>query len=223
MVCDVCGREYPNGHTCPGSLKPATDSTRSAPQGFALDHYLLEALRIIFWDDAAIRRVMNDPRALRYGAAIWVFGITIPQLVFHFIGPLKPATPTIAGGITELGFALLATTVMTLLQLSLIHLVATFFCAGDGRFIQILRPLSLTSLVFLLQALPTLCGMFLGGASWIALDAFGIVLANIAWVCVMVMVFDVVDGMEQLTAFITSIAAVFGLSFLIEFVLRQLK
>jgi hypothetical protein len=31
-------------------------------------------------------------------------------------------------------------------------------------------------------------------------------------VVVMVMVFDVVDGMEQLTAFVTSMGAVFGLA-----------
>ena len=41
---------------------------------------------------------------------------------------------------------------------------------------------------------------------------------NIGWAAVMVMAFDVVDGMEQLTAFVTSMGAVFGLGLLLNFV-----
>jgi len=223
MVGGVYGKDYTDGHTCSGRPDAPAPSIGQAPQGIALGHYLGEALRIIFWDDAAIRRVMDDRRALPYGAVIWTLAITIPGLIFHFWGSVKSATAAVGGTSAEIGFALITTTVMTLLHLSIIHLVARFFCAGDGRFIQILRPLSLASLVFLFQAVPTVCGILLGGAGWIALDAIGIVLANIAWVCVMVMVFDVVDQMEQLTAFITSIAVVFGLGFLVQFALKLLR
>ena len=42
---------------------------------------------------------------------------------------------------------------------------------------------------------------------------------NIGWAAVMVMAFDVVDGMEQLTAFVTSMGALFfGLGLLLNFV-----
>jgi hypothetical protein len=219
MYCDVCGQEFLVRHSCPGPI-PAGD-TVAPPEGFALFHYLRETWRIVRWDEAAIKRVMDDPRALRYGMLFWVIGITVPSLIFDFFGPMKGKAPF--GGNYLLRLA--ATTVfgigLSLLQLGIIHLIAKYFCAGDGKFIQVVRPLSLVSLILLLEALPAVVGIPFGGLSWATLGMAGYLLGNIAWVTVMVMVFDVVDGMEQLTAFVTSIASVFGLRLLLEFILKH--
>ena len=219
MYCDVCGQEFLVRHSCPGPI--SAGDTVAPPEGFTLFHYLRETWRIVRWDEAAIKRVMDDPRALRYGMLFWVIGITVPSLIFNFFGPMKGKAPF--GGSYLLRLS--ATTVfgigLSLLQLSIIHLIAKYFCAGDGKFIQVVRPLSLVSLILLLEALPAVVGILLGGISWAALGMAGYLFGNIAWVTVMVMVFDVVDGMEQLTAFVTSIDSVFGLRLLLEFILKQ--
>jgi hypothetical protein len=56
------------------------------PAGFALLHDLREAWRIIVWDDAAIRRVMDDARSLRYGVLFWVIGNALPSRSLPTLG-----------------------------------------------------------------------------------------------------------------------------------------
>ncbi len=219
MYCDVCGQEFLVRHSCPGPIP--TGDTVAPPEGFALFHYLREAWRIVCWDEAAIRRMMDDPKALRYGMLFWVIGITVPSLIFDFFGPMKRNAPLGSSYLLRLTAATVFGIGFRLLQVGIIHLVAKHFCAGDGKFIQVARPLSLVSLILLLEALPAVIGMFFGDISWATLGIAGYLLGNIAWVTVMVMVFDVVDGMDQLTAFITSIASVFGLRLLFEFISKQ--
>lgn len=205
MYCEVCGQEFLVRHSCPGKERVAP------PQGFAPLRYLREACRIVLWDAAAIRRVMDDPRSLGYGVLFWAIGNTLPSLVFTYFGPIKSVAPGFARVASQMALGLLSAAILGLLQLATIHLVAKFFCAGEGKFVQILRPLSLASLILLLQAIPAFIGIFTSQISWASLFFAGFVVGHIAWVAVMVMVFDVVDGMDQLAAFVTSMAAVFGL------------
>lgn len=192
----------------------------TAPHGFALGHYLREAWRIITWDDDAIRRVMDDGRALRYGAAFWIVSNAIPLLIFNYFGPTKGHAPLFGKLGLQLTAGLVSGAVFGMTQLGMVHLVAIFFCAGDGKFIQVLRPLSLASIIFMLEAVPAIAGLALGGISWATLTLIGYVIGSIAWVAVMVMVFDVVDSMDQLTAFVSSIGAVFGLNMLVEYLMK---
>jgi hypothetical protein len=221
MVCDVCGEEFLSSHSCPGPSSGATNKEVVPPAGFALLHYLGEAWRIVCWDGTAIRRVMDDPRALSYGLLFWVVGNTVPSLLFSYFGPMKDGTSLFGKLLAHLVVSLLSGTAFSLIQLGIIHLIAKYFCAGDGKFLQILRPLSLASLILTLQVIPVAVGIFLGGIPWATLTITGYILGNIAWVAVMVMVFDVVDGMEQLTAFVTSIASVFGLGLVVEFISKH--
>ncbi|HTB94530.1 MAG TPA: hypothetical protein VK728_16975 [Candidatus Sulfotelmatobacter sp.] len=219
MVCDVCGQDFLVRHSCPGPIP--TGDTLAPPEGVALLYYLGEAWRIVRWNESAIRRVKDDPRSVRYGMLFWTIGITIPSAFLDFFGPVKDHAPFGSNYLFRLAAATPFGIGLCLFQLSIIHLIAKYFCGGDGKFIQVVRPLSLASLIFLLQALPAVIGVLFGGISWATLGIAGYLLGNIAWVASMVMVFDVVDGMDQLTSFITSIASVFGLSLLFEFILKQ--
>lgn len=219
MFCDVCGQEFLVRHFCPGPI-PA-DEVLAPPEGFALLYYLGEAWRIVRWNESAIRRVKDDPRSLRYGLLFWIIGLTVPSVVLDFFGPIKANTPFGSNYLLHLTITTVFGIGLSLFQLGIIHLIAKYFCAGDGKFIQVVRPLSLVSFILLLEALPAVIGILFGGISWATLGMAGYLLGNIAWVTVMVMVYDVVDGMEQLTAFITSIASVFGLRLLLELILKQ--
>ncbi len=66
---------------------------------------------------------------------------------------------------------------------------------GEGRFVEILRPLLLGSITLILVAIPY-AGVFLGA---------------IGWICVFAMVFQVVADIEAFSAFVLSI--VVGLVF----------
>jgi len=198
MKCALCGMEYGVSHSCPGPIPPSAESQNPLPTGFALWHYLGEAWRIIRWDDAAIRRVKDDPRALLYGIFIWAGANTIALLLILYLRVRNPRLLSPGPLLFLVIFALLYSGTLSLIQIGIVHLVAKFFCAGEGRFVQVLRPLLLASFVYVLQVIPVA----------------GVLIAGLAFVAVMVMVFDEVHGMPQLTAFLVSAAAGVGLRIL---------
>src|SRR2546421_1912287 len=82
MKCRVCGQDYGVAHQCAGVAPGADVSDVSAPpKGFALGHYLGEALRIATWNDDAIRRTMNDPNAIVYGVIIYMAAVSLQLAV----------------------------------------------------------------------------------------------------------------------------------------------
>jgi len=198
MKCEVCGLEYGMSHNCPGPIPATAESQNPAPPGFALWHYLGEAWRIVRWDDAAIRRVKDDPRVMPYGIFIWAATNTIALLVILYSRVRNPRLLRPGPLLFVILFSLLYSATLSLLQMGIVHFVARFFCAGEGRFVQVLRPLLLASFVYVLQVIPIA----------------GVLIAGLAFVAVMVMVFDEVHGMPQLTAFLVSAAAGVGLRIL---------
>src|SRR5882724_12608140 len=82
MKCQVCGQDYGVAHQCAG-VAPAPDvsDVPAPPKGFALGHYLGEALRIATWNDDAIRRTMNDQNAILYGLIIYAVMVSL-QLAY---------------------------------------------------------------------------------------------------------------------------------------------
>lgn len=58
MQCTVCGQEYGLAHTCAGVAPLTTPEETVPPSGlrFAPIHYFGEAVKILCWDDAAVRR-----------------------------------------------------------------------------------------------------------------------------------------------------------------------
>jgi len=160
----------------------------AAPQGFALGHYLGLAWRIVRWDDASIREAMDDPRVLPYGVLIWCTANALP--LFAVIGLLSLRGIRILPGriFAVIGMGLVYAAIYGLVHMGICHLLAKYFCSGGGKFIQIIRPLLLASIVYVLLVIPLA----------------GPVVAAIAWVAVMMMVFQEVHGIEPLTAFLLS-------------------
>jgi hypothetical protein len=198
MKCEVCGQEYGVAHNCAGiaAASPVSD-VPDPPEGFALGHYLGEAFRIATWDDGAIHRTMNDPRAILYGVMVYAFAVSmqlaIPVTRFLLAGRFEHAT-IIASSVALL---LIGAAILDLLRVGACHLLSKWFAAGTGNFQQSLGPLLLGSIVYLLLLIPFV-GPLLGG---------------IAWIAVFVMVFQEVHGIEPLTSFLFSAGV--GLVFLI--------
>jgi hypothetical protein len=142
----------------------------------------------VLWDDAAIRRIKDDKRELPYGILIWVVTNTLAMVLTTLYVPARARQFSGLGGVITLGYVLLSGAVWGLIHMGIMHLIAKYFCAGDGKFIQVIRPLLLGSIVYVALLIPFL-GPFIAG---------------IAWVAVMVMVFQEVHDMEPLTSFLLS-------------------
>jgi len=200
MKCAVCGMEYGMTHNCAGArpaiVLPAEvpEEMTPLPSGFLPLHYIREAFRIAAWNGEAIHRVSRDPNALWYGVAIWSIANLIPLLViggFYSAGYAAKAAQEWAGLILLLA----VNAFLSLAQIGICFVLAKWFMGAEGRFLQILRPLLLGSIVYLLAAIPIV----------------GVFAAAIAWICVFAMVFQVVADVEALSAYLLSI--VVGVAF----------
>jgi hypothetical protein len=199
MVCGVCRTEYLASHDCPGPpVASAADGT-APPASFALFYYLKETWRIVRWDDAAIRRIAADPRALPYGLLVWaltnifVYGGSIlvqSDRVHHLVG-----WRVAAGAIV----ALVASAILGLLQIGICHLFAKWFFAGDGHFINLLRPLLFATIVYVFSPILS-------------------IVSALAWIAVVMMVFEEVHKIEPLTAFLLSAGVGLGIR-IVEYLL----
>jgi hypothetical protein len=194
MVCAVCRMEYLTAHNCPGLTTASAEAGTAPPPGFALFYYLKEAWRIVCWDDAAIRRIAADSRALPYGLLVWA--LTNLVVIVSVATFLEVSGRTghfelwrfILGAVGSLPIA----ACMGLLHLGICHLCAKWFSAGEGHLLNLVRPLILATIVYVLVLVP--------------IPIFGVLLVQIAWIAVVTMVFQEVHGMEPLTAFLLSAA-----------------
>ncbi|MGB7282510.1 MAG: hypothetical protein WBE13_09635 [Candidatus Acidiferrum sp.] len=200
MRCDVCGMDYGMTHNCAGPPptivlpNEVVEDTTPARSGFLPLHYFLEALRIAAWNGDAIQRASKDRDALVYGMAVWLISNSISVLVLEALSPAKhplELVPTMVGLI----WFLTINAAFSLAQVGVCFLIAKWFMGGEGRFVEILRPLLLGSITLTLVAIPY-AGVFLGA---------------IAWICVFAMVFQAVADIEAFSAFVLSI--VVGLVF----------
>ncbi|HWY44862.1 MAG TPA: hypothetical protein VNX66_15305 [Candidatus Sulfotelmatobacter sp.] len=189
MKCTVCGQDYGVAHNCAGVAAASPVSAVPAPpEGFALGHYLGEAFRIATWDDGAIQRTMNDSRAILYGVIVYAFAVSmqlaVPIVRFLLAGRFEHAT-IVASSVAIL---LIPAAALDLLRVGICHLLSKWFAQGTGKFKQLIGPLFLGSIVYVLLLIPFV-GPLLGG---------------IAWIAVFAMVFQEVHGIEPLTAFLFS-------------------
>lgn len=200
MKCFICGTEYATAHICSG-VAPAVVEQKypPPPTGFAPLHYLQEAARIATWNDDAIQRTMNDPRALLYGLAIYC--LATASFFFASIAmadrrraQLQPVRVLIA-----FVFVLAMALFIDLIKIGCCHFLSTWFAGGSGKFRQLLGPLSLGSIVLFLAVIPL----------------FGPIIAGLAWIAVFAMVFQEVHGVEHITAYLMS-AGLGGLFFLLQ-------
>jgi hypothetical protein len=195
MICSVCGQDFGLTHNCAGiaSAVMAEDVT-PPPTGFAPLHYLKLAYQIVRWDDLAIRRASQDPAALWYGMAFSVivaaavFAVTWVVTFERFgLGLAKAFSPLVLPRfLIGLCVQVVLMAVSLIIQIGLCHMIAKFFLYGRGTFIGVLRPLLLTWMVNLLVLIPVV-GMFALGLLWCAL---------------LMVVFEEVDGIRRMQAFL---------------------
>jgi hypothetical protein len=162
------------------------------PAGFAPLYYLRMAFSIARWDEVAIRRASRDSNAVFYGASFWT--ITAVAILLVSVLPRMLKTTKISGPALMIGliigviFGLAYMAFLTFAQLGLCHLIAKWFFGGTGSYIEILRPLLLGWSVNALVLIPVI----------------GMLAAAIAWIAVLMLVFEEVDGIERLQAFLIS-------------------
>jgi hypothetical protein len=194
MICNVCGLEYGLSHNCPGPLSIAGQDILSAglqaPTDGGLGYYLGEALKIVRWDDIAIRRNAKDQRATFYAVPFWLAAMLLILLATAFPAlsrALSKANPAamVIGAVVGLTFGLLVMGVITFAQLGLCHLIAKWFFGATGKFTELMRPLLLGWFVNCLILIPVA----------------GTLLAAVGWTAVLMMVFEEVDGIGRLQAF----------------------
>ena len=180
-------------HSCAGVpvpiVMPAAPVEEIAPpiNGFPAFHYLREAVRIATWRSEAIERASRDRNSLKYGIAIWVVANAIGAVVaaeFYSTG-----NQSAVSAMTRFFFSLPISALLSFAQIGVCFLLAKLLMGASGRFVEILRPLALGSIVFILMAIPFA----------------GVFLAVIAWICVFAMVFQVVADVEAFSAYVLSI------------------
>ena len=161
MKCGVCGLEYGLSHNCPGPLsaqgQEILDAGLKAPADGGLGYYLGEALRIVRWDDIAIRRNARDPRATPYGLLLWILAMVVVLVASSWtaLGRVLPKNnppALVIGAVVGLAFGLIVMATLTFAQLGLCHVIAKWFFGATGRFAELMRPLLLGWFVNCLEA-----------------------------------------------------------------------
>jgi len=194
MICNVCGMEYGLSHNCPGPLSAAGQDILAeglhAPTDGGLGYYLGEALKIVRWDDIAIRRNAKDPRATPFALIFWGVSMLLVLLVTSFstlsrVFQRGNLVALVIGAAVGLTFGLVVMAAITFAQLGLCHLIARWFFGATGKFRELMRPLLLAWFANCLALIPVA----------------GMLLAGIGWTAVLMMVFEEVDGIGRLQAF----------------------
>ena len=193
MKCPVCGHDYGVTHNCTGAPPMTPGEAAPPPEGFAPLYYLRLAFNIARWDDLSIRRASRDFKAGVYGTVLWAITATI-ILLFRVLPQMLGRMPSSAPGrnvgfVVGLIFALLLMGIVTFVQLGLCHAIAKWFFGGTGTLRGIMRPL--------------LLGWFVNGLMLI--PVVGPLAAGIAWTAVLMLVFEEVDGIGRLQAFLIAV------------------
>jgi hypothetical protein len=176
------------------------------PSEFAPFYYIRMAFNIVRWDDLAIRRASRDPNALVYGAALSAMSaatIFLMTALPHMLTREGKAPEAIfLGLLLGLVFVWAYMGLIAVIQIGLCHAIAKVFLDAKGTLVGVMRPLFLGWFVNVLILIPIV----------------GLYAAGIAWTAVLMLVFEEVDGIERMQAFLISagINAVFlALSFLV--------
>lgn len=194
VTCEVCGLEYGLAHNCPGARTTLMSDEEAAPppSGFAPFYYFRLAFNIARWDDVSIRRASRDPKATYYGVFLWV--ITALIILIYAALPQILVTTRASGPALIIGlavgfaFGIVVMAVITFVQLGTCHLIAKGFFGGKGTLLGVMRPLLLGWFVNILVLVPVV----------------GLLACAIAWIAVLMLVFEEVDGISRLQAFFIS-------------------
>ncbi len=203
--CSVCGQTYGLTHSCPGGVTAAGDTAGEwiPPTGFAPGYYLRLALGIARLEDAAILAASRDDNALAYGAVNWL----VANLLL-FVGPIVTA---LYRGIpikwavvaVSIGIVIAFSSVITVLQYWICHLLARWWFGAHGTYLGVLRALLLGWVVQWFFVVPVV----------------GILIASLWAIAVLMRVFEEVDGIERMQAFGISVGVSVPFSLLTFFLL----
>ena len=185
MICTVCGQSYGLTHNCPGVAPQMESEERPAKIGFPPAYYFMQGWKIVFWDSAAIRRNSRDSSALVYGIVFWFIGATLP-LLFNIVIAKSNGMPLGAQKLILSLAIVMAGILVEFLRFALCHFLAKQFFGGDGTFLPLIRALFLGSV-----------------ASWlIVVPVVGSLLVGLASTVVIMVVFEEIDHIERLQAFL---------------------
>ena len=207
MVCSVCGQEYGIAHSCAGvaALVTPEESAPAPNLRLAPIHYFGEAIRILRWDDAAVRRTAKDNNSLLYGFFILAIAAVLP-FASILVRSDRPGFPVpwnllVSRYVLTLAFALL----WIVLQIGLAHAIAKILFGAKGSFVGLMRPYLLGQIYQWFVIVP-----IVGGT-----------IAGLGGIAVLMMVFEEVDGIERMKAF--GLAVVIGAGFWITMILMGFK
>ena len=202
MQCAVCGQDYGVTHTCTGIAPMATaEETAPAPGlRFAPVHYFKEAVKILCWDDAAVRRASKDNNSLLYGFLILLIAPAFPfgllMLKSINLGYPVPWSLIASRYLMVLAYSL----IWLFLQIGLSHVLARTLFDAKGSYVAIMRAYMLGQLFKWLVIVPVV----------------GPMLAGLGGIAVLMLVFEEVDGIERMKAF--GLAASIGVIFWIAWI-----
>lgn len=191
MNCPTCSQSYGLTHNCAG-VAPVTEVDAPVPTKlrFAPIEYFRQACMIVFWDDPSIRRASQDPNALLYGLLF--------SLVPGGVAILLLLAAARLNGVDAANFQRIMLVLLALIPLGIVydvvrygicHLIAKYMLGGKGKFLPLFRALLLGCSV----------------VSWTALvPIVGVYLAGIGSVIVIMVVFEELEHIERMQAFILS-------------------
>jgi len=189
MQCSACGMSCGVFHSCVAPILPAEEAA-AVPEGIAAIYYLRLAFNIARWDDLAIRSASRDPQALLYGVVFSMISAAIVFLVTALPGMLARQGATAGtifwGLLLGLLFVWVYMGAIAFIQFGFCHLMARWFLGATGTFFGVMRPL--------------LLGWFVNGL--VLIPVVGALASAIAWTLVLMMVFEEVDGLGRLQAFL---------------------
>jgi hypothetical protein len=197
MQCAVCGQEYGVTHACAGIAPMTTPEEKAPPPGlrFAPLHYFGEAVKILCWDDGAVRRASRDNNSLLYGFLILAIAPALPLgfMTLRNAGLGYPIPWDLL--VRRYAFTLLFALIWIILQIGLAHVLAKTLFEAKGTYIAIMRAYLLGQLFQWLVVVP-----YIGGQ-----------LSGLGGIAVLMLVFEEVDGIERMKAF--GLAAAIGVTF----------
>lgn len=201
MICAVCGQSYGLTHNC-SSIAPQVESEEAPSKiGFPPAYYFMQGWKIVFWDDTAIRRNSRDPNALIYGILFWIVGATMPLLLGFALAAasglkLDPQKVTFSLAMVPAGI------LIDFLRYGICHFLAKKLFGGTGTLMPLIRALLLGSVV-----------------SWLAVvPVVGALLAGIGSTVVIMVVFEELDHIERMQAFLLAVGVNIAFFVLIYYV-----
>lgn len=189
--CPVCGQSTIGlTHSCPGPIPAAPDheAVWTPPSDFAPLFYFRQALAIARLDEAAVVAASKDSVALFYGAIIWIIAS-----LCSFVVPIGTA---ISQGkainwlvmVFAICFGLVLAGTLTITQYAVCHLLARWWFGARGTYLGILRPMLMGSIVTCLALIPYI----------------GMTAAALWSIAILMRVFEEVDHIERMQAFMLS-------------------